>query len=251
MRAWGNYHRTLMSSYSQESLPGMEHLSPKQFAPRPNPRLEGAVLDPSHGDPALAARLQRRQANRSVNETRYASETDESPGARIKTAEFGVVRPERGRQIPHWASFHGSAAGARKVSGSVQEVPMVMGNKTGPQVYSPQTRVTKARFEEARTKPETRQSPRFFGRGLEDLPHVFRHENGNVGIIDGNHRVTSSIANGQMIHQVRVFTHENEQKVKGETKRITDAEGEAATKAERRWAKSKDVIYPEGHRLHS
>ena len=54
-----------------------------------------------------------------------------------------------------------------------------------------------------------------------------------------------------MTRQARVLTPENYRKVKGEAKRTVDAANNAGTTAEKRWAKSKGVIYPSGHKLHT
>lgn len=205
-----------IENFSQPVLPGMPEPAPKR--PEPAPRTPTA----------LEGRVQRREQNRQRWESMRVRMEDEGVGDGI-TADlrFPASKSGGGRSggteyvenlgmtwsypVPTEVSFHGSSPSSWRRFARPEEVPIV-GIKTE------QPTVSVRRMEQARRDPSTRSSPRW-PKGLEERPRVYRDPEGSHHVVDGNHRIASSIANGQMIHPAYVLEEKDFPDVMAHTKK--------------------------------
>lgn len=134
------------------------------------------------------------------------------------------------RQVPDWASFHGSAVSARRRHGTVTEVPIQDAN--GPSIGTPQWSVSASRMHEQMDNPETRSNPRL---GYTEHPDVY-HDPwlGEHTVIDGNHRIAGALMRNEMFQPANVLTEANRKGVAADTKRVNRAKVSAAYSAEER-----------------
>lgn len=223
-----NFGHGAMEHFMRPEVPGQGSFEGMPAAP-PVERTQMS-LDDSPTAAAGRERMQRKQQNRGRWEsmrTRIEDDSleDDEDGEYADSQMGKTVGPINvndlgmewepswgGGGIPDSLSFHGAAQSSWRKFATKEEVPIV-GIKT------PQTTVSARRMEEARTDPTTRSSPRF-PPGMEEFPKVYRDPSGGHHVVDGNHRISSAIANGQMLHPAHVLTDADIPNVKAHTKKI-------------------------------
>lgn len=100
--------------------------------------------------------------------------------------------------VPDWATFHGSSMSGWAKHGQIKEVPL-------PTLQTRQHEVSATRVHQLIDDPNTRDSRT--ARGLaEELPRVYRNAMGDDMLVDGNHRVSADLLQGQMFGRARVLT---------------------------------------------
>jgi hypothetical protein len=172
----------------------------------------------------LEARQQRLQQNRAaVRENENIRMSDWQKGVSLSTSRFGLQHSTEG-DVPRWANFRESSKYGWRQHGRVQEVPVIG-------AHTPQEAVGPARFEQARSDPATRAHPRFQGMA-GDMPRVFHKETeqgDEYHIVDGNHRITSAISQGQMLQPARVVGYPQREGMRAAQERLHEHQAAADT----------------------
>lgn len=108
-------------------------------------------------------------------------------------------------EVPDEAAFWRNSKSSFN-QGELRHIPIQSGYADDPQLRSPQPHVSSQRLNQMMTDPETRSSPRIPARFGRDVPVVYDGEDGQPPVVlDGNHRLTSSVLNGKLFEEVRVL----------------------------------------------
>ena len=140
---------------------------------------------------------------------------------------------------PTAATFGGSTISARN-QGDVVEIPIQSASEGFPVLGTTQSRVSTQRVNQMLDDPGVRSTSRIPSSLHRDLPVVWQDvpdvaakekhgaETSPAQIIDGNHRMTSAVLEGQLFQQVRQITPDNIDRVQAQTDKVRSASASAS-----------------------
>lgn len=241
----------------QPTLPGMAHLA-AQFSPA-NPTGATARAQLSQSSRTLDSYQQRyddgntsleRLADGSWGTVGYDDASMDDIGYHPRTGlpAAGEMRSDEATDgrigylwgpnagIPREATFWGSTRSARN-KGDLVEIPIQSADENFPAVNTVQERVSSQRVHsllDDRSLGSTPRIPRQLGRDVpvvwQEFPDQAQHGRAEMHpptIIDGNHRMTADVLNGQLFAQVRQITPQNLDEVAAQTAKVKRAESDA------------------------